>query len=325
MGLQEEELAAALPFRYTVYGVTLDSDVSFALPAARDGARGDRIRIARGQGRDFESRLAGRALEADAPVHQFLLDDGGLYMRWSGFFDLLVSPDGGRISCRSFGAHALEYVEAYLLNYAVSAALLLRGEETLHATAVDIGGRVVGLLGSSGSGKSTLASYLRTAGARIVTDDVLRIGGADAPLAYPGPHRLKLFDESATRFLAGASPSGRWSPTRDKRVYDLGVEEPALDPRPLVALYHLRAPRSGGDSRIELTRLRGLDLFRTLGGSTMNNALRTPGRPERHFRFVEGLARRLPVHALAYPRDFVSLGEVAAAIFRTAGAGGSGA
>jgi hypothetical protein len=317
-------LAAALPFRYSVYGVTLDSDVSFALPAARDGATGDRIRIARGRGREFDTRLAGLALDVDAPVHQLLLEDGGLYMRWSGVFDLLVAPDGGRISCRSFGAHALDYVEAYLLNYAVSAALLLRGEETLHATAVDIGGRVVGLLGASGSGKSTLASFLRTKGARIVTDDVLRIGGADAPRAYPGPHRLKLFDESATRFLAGASPSGRWSPMRDKFVYDLGLAKPALDPQPLVALYHLRAPQSGGDGRIALTRLRGLELFRTIGGSTMNNALRTPGRLERHFRFVERLARRLPVHALAYPRDFVSLEEVAAAIFRTADAGGAG-
>ncbi len=312
-------MAAASPLSYDVYGLTLESDVSLTLPRARDGETGGIISITTARAKEFEARLAGLSLEADRPVHQILLRDGSLYMRWTGLFDLLVSRDGHRISFRNSSDRAFDYIEAYLMNYAVSAALLQQGEETLHATAVDIGGGVVGLLGSSGAGKSTLASFLRTKGGRIVTDDVLRIDlRVGVALVHPGPHRLKLFDEAARLFLPGAPPSGRWSPMRDKLVYDLGVPEAPRGPQRLAALYHLRAPKGRDHRGIDMARLGGAELFRTLGGSTMNNAVSAPGRAERHFRFVERVARMIPVYALSYPRNFDCLKDVAQMILRSA-------
>lgn len=313
-----ETTAPALPCCYGVYGLTLESDTSFTLPAARPGENDQTILFTLNAA-EVEAGLADLTLDANEPVHQIILANGGLYMRWQGLFDLLVSSDGARICCRNFSRCGFDYIEAYVMNYAVSAALLQQGEETLHATVVDINGCVIGLLGTSGAGKSTLASFLRTIGGEIVTDDVLRICISQGmALAYPGPHRLKLFPEAARRFLPDASPSSRWSPMRDKSVFDLGVAGAARAPRHLNALYHLRSPETEKDGLIVVTRLGGRELFRTISASTMNNALQTPGRLLRHFRFVERLARVVPVYGLAYPRRFEALEDVADAIMRSA-------
>jgi hypothetical protein len=60
--------------------------------------------------------------------------------------------------------------------------------ETVHATAVAIGGAGVLLCGPSGSGKSDLALRLIDRGAILVADDVVNLRLADGHLhAYPEP------------------------------------------------------------------------------------------------------------------------------------------
>ncbi len=57
----------------------------------------------------------------------------------------------------------------------LSYLLMLRAETVLHASAVDVGGRAVGFVGSSGMGKTTLATLMCRDGGLLVTDDVLRL------------------------------------------------------------------------------------------------------------------------------------------------------
>ena len=63
----------------------------------------------------------------------------------------------------------------------------LAGMETVHATAVDIGGKGVLLRGPSGSGKSDLALRLVDAGALLVADDcvILSRRGGEVVAAAP--------------------------------------------------------------------------------------------------------------------------------------------
>lgn len=306
-------MIANSPFVYCVYGLTLISDTKLTLPEARAG-RGGASKIVRFETTEAQNLPSASDVTPDPDqwFQQTVCGDGSVYMRWKDLFDFLITVDGARVSCRNLSGCAFEFLEAYVMNYAVSSALIQQGEETLHSTVVDIGGRAIGLLGASGAGKSTLASFLRSRGGDIVTDDMLRITiDEETALAHPGPHRLKLFQEPAGLFLPGASTSGRWSPVGGKFIYDLGDPAQIRPARRLTALFHLQAPRQPDDRRVVLERLTGLDRFQTIGGSTMNNALQTRARSERHFRFVNRLATMLPVFRLTYPRTFDAFDEVA--------------
>ena len=57
----------------------------------------------------------------------------------------------------------------------VAYLLILDGQCVLHASAVEVDGAAVAFLGRSGIGKSTMATLCCAAGARLVTDDVLRL------------------------------------------------------------------------------------------------------------------------------------------------------
>ena len=112
-----------------------------------------------------------------------LVDRGeaGHLFRFHGFADVVLDLDGG-ICCRLVDGAQPEMLPVILAGNVLAAVLLLRGELTLHASAVERDGRAVALVASSGGGKSTLAAMMCTAGAQLVTDDVLRveIDGDDA-------------------------------------------------------------------------------------------------------------------------------------------------
>jgi len=313
-------MACDSPFIYDVYGLTLMSDIRLSLPEARSGrcSEGDIVRIET-VGAEAMPSVSDADFDPDPWFCQRLLSGGALYLCWRNWFDLIVSADGAKVLCRNLSDRSLEFFDAYLTNFSVSAALIQRGIESLHATAVDIGGRAIGLLGACGAGKSTLASFLRSRGGEIVTDDMLRLTfDGDAVLAHPGPHRLKLFEEAAKLFLPEARISGRWSPIGDKFIYDLDESMKPRSTSRLAALYYLQAPDRPDDEAVLLQRLSGLDLFCTIGASTMINALDKPGRAEHNFRFVNGFANRLPVYRLTYPRNFSVFDEVADKIFASA-------
>lgn len=305
--------------RYSVYGITLVCDLPLSLPHGA-GENGEDIVVTLEVAGSwaFRSVLQDLPLDPNDWLHYAVLENGELYVRWAQWFDFLVSTSGRRVLCRSLSNVALESFEAYLTNFAVSAALVQLGEEPLHSTVVDIGGRAIGLLGSSGAGKSTLASYLIDRGGKLLTDDLLRVTmeGGDA-FAHPGPYRLKLFKQAADRYLRSAANPAR-SSLGEKLIYELGDPKMARSARRLSALFRLDAPTIGSDGGVTLEQLTGLGLFKTICASTMNSRLHTPARLTRQFRFAERIARALPVYRLTYPRNFEVFSLVAEQIYRAA-------
>jgi hypothetical protein len=262
----------------------------------------------------FQSLLGDLRLDSQQRFQQAVLETGDLYIRWGDWFDFVVSPDGRHVLCRNLSDVALQRFEAYLTNFAVSAALLQLGEEPLHSTVVELKGRAIGLLGNSGAGKSTLASYLIQRGGDLVTDDLLRVTfEGEHAMAHPGPYRLKLFKEPADRYLRNAASSGCWSPGGEKLIYELGDPIEARSARRLTAFFHLR--RSASEGSVAVERITGLELFKTISASSMNSRLHTPARLARHFRFAERIGGLLPVYRLSYPTNFEVLSQVAEHIY----------
>ena len=298
-------------YKYSVYGVTLAANLPLNLPEAGDS---DVIveldLISAGQ-----RSLAGEGIinYSDDWTQLAVHGDRALYMRWGNWFEILVSPDGRRVRCNALVDLPIVSFEAYLTNFAVSAALIQQGEEPLHATVIDIGGRAVGLLGPSGAGKSTLAAVLISRGGVLLTDDMLRVTFAeDVVLAQPGPYRIKLFREPADRYLTSGENVGYWSPFGEKLIFEPDIHGDGRNPQPLSALYYLDAPCPSleSDSPV-LERLSGVELFKVILSSSMNSRLHLSDRLRRQFLFAERFARTCPVFRLTYPRDFNLINQVA--------------
>jgi energy-coupling factor transporter ATP-binding protein EcfA2 len=307
--------------RYLVYGLVIESDLPLtSVDEVTDSHTEVAITIVRGVPDDF---LAPEVkADADDWIQHVVLPDDRIYVRIGDLVETIVSSDGRRAVFQPLGQPDERSLEANLLNFVVAIALTLKGEEPLHATVVDLGGRVVALLGSSGAGKSTLAACLIAQGAELITDDMLRLVLLDGKaLVYPGPYRLKLFDETAQRLLPEARKHGAFNTLSGKYMVRPGKTiEPSRGPRLVSALFYLGDPDAVPEpATVSLSRLSGAALARNLIAAAMNTRYHRADRLVRQFRFSEQVAHALPFYQLSYPRRFEVIPQVIEEIRRAAG------
>ncbi len=311
--------------RYIVYGIAVDSE----LPLATVAEAGDKhsqadVRMSLGSAEFFCEKAKGLPAATDEWIQYSTLADGSVYINVRGILETVVSADGREAVCAwADGADGTAF-EANLLNFVLSTALTLQGEEPFHSTVLDMGGRVAGLLGPSGAGKSTLAACLIAQGADLVTDDMLRLQLREGvALVHAGPYRLKLHRDSAQHFLPRAAQQGHFNTVTGKILVCPSETMPAYDkPRRLNALFWVGDAVEAGSAApdLSITRMGGLALARALIASAMNVRYHAPERLERRLRFAEDVAKALPVYALEYRRDFSIMERVAREIRRVVSA-----
>ncbi len=313
---------AASVHRHLVYGLVVESE--FRLNSVGDVPHADAepwIRFSLGSPDDGAETPGERPGHPDDWIQRAVRPDGAVHLKLDDVFDAVVAADGRSVRCAPLGGVDARSFEANLLNFVLSAALTMRGEEPLHATVLDLGGRAVGLLGPSGAGKSTLAAHLIGQGAALVTDDMLRLTfSKGTAFAHHGPHRLKLFDEPARRLLPQAASDGHFNAASGKLMIEPAATPGRDRPCRLVALFWLDEPPAASTAAdVSAGRLAGLELMRVLTASAMDIRNHTPDRLARQLAFAQRVARTLPVHALRYGRRYALLGQVAEQIRRVAG------
>jgi hypothetical protein len=234
------------------------------------------------------------------------LATGEVHVSWSDLFDFVVSADGSRIDVYAEPANGVEPVYTYLISQVISVALLEQKVESLHASAVAIGGKAIALIGESGFGKSTLTAALVQAGAELVTDDLLVLREhADGYLAAPGAFRIKL--EPATAVQLGIEWSG--VPMADgsgKLVYFLDPAECCSSDIPLERILFIQ-PHA---SRASLEPVALADATRELLAATFNPLHTEASRLQRLLRNAELLARGSRTERLYVPRDLPNIDAV---------------
>ena len=302
-------------YRYVVYGIVVQCQ--FPLLSIDECSLGDTeptVSISLGTADCFLAEAEGERAASVDWVHHSVLPDGCIYLKADGVLETVVSADGRWAVCRRSAGADDRTFESHLLNFILSTSLTLQGEEPLHATVVDIGGNSIGLLGDSGAGKSTMAAFLISQGATLVTDDMLRVLFRDGKAFAPhGPHRLKLFEETARRLLPQALEGAQRNAVSGKIMVRPPSSAAAVDgPPPLAALFWL------GDTEflpspdsVSSSLLTGLDLAQVLIGSAMNIRLQEPDRLVRQLKFAQHLAQVVPVYSVSYARRFELLDRVA--------------
>ena len=105
------------------------------------------------------------------------------------------------------------FLEGAVLAHALAAEDLL----ALHASAIEVGGEALAIIGQSGRGKSTIAGLLCSAGATLVADDALRVDATDeGPVCFPGSGGIRL--RPAASKLAGEIPAASAEASPDGRT-----------------------------------------------------------------------------------------------------------
>jgi len=309
----------ASPVRsYCAYGGSIRSEIPLPLPELRRSAETVLF--------DLEIRIVDQSLAEVIPggvqLHgnpmsgfdsgQFV--DGSSYVHWQDVGEVFVSKNGQSILCHPFHEANSESFQVYLLGQALSVALVKRGFEPLHATAVVIAGHAIALLGDCGFGKSTLAAAFLQAGHRLLTDDLLLLRTTKRGiLAYPGAPRIKLFPETASRFMGKTASGIPMNPTTEKLIIPLDDNQTCADAVPLRAIYAL-APPDDATGGVHIGSISKKGAFVTLLGSAFNCTIVDLDRPRRQFEATQALANLGTVRRLSYPRSFQCLPSVREAI-----------
>jgi len=306
---------AGQAFRYGLYGLQIDSEIRLPVADSKPVQPADlAVRVA--DPAFIERRRGSVPLrpEGETWYRHAMLGDGGMHLRWEDMFACIVERSGRNIWFASLGAAAMESLHVYFLGHAVAVALASMGEEPLHATVIARPGRCVALMGESGAGKSTLAAFLVSRGARLVTDDLLRVA-IDGPtvLAYPGPRRIKLMPDSKARYLGAQAEGVPMHPLSGKFILPL---EPAMTHEGMATLdeiFLLDWPPEGvPEPRVETPTSRDA-MLRVIAGTCVTRVT-DAARLARQFKFARDLVERIPIRRVLQPNDLDRLPETAALI-----------
>jgi hypothetical protein len=247
--------------------------------------------------------------------------EGGYLISFPGLADFFVESAGSRVSCtRRAAGVSLATLRHLVLDQLFPLVLNLRGREALHATAILTDAGACAFIGPTGSGKSTLAASFWRAGFRSLGDDCValeddNVTGIRAIPAYPG---LRLWIDST---VALSMDRERMDPvahyTSKRRVWT-EPERGNFPTRaePLKRIYRLVRAENGGENGqdISIEPIAPREAFVELISATFPLDPTDRAMLERHFRFLEKVAARVPIQRLHLPNDLSALPSVLAAV-----------
>jgi hypothetical protein len=113
-----------------------------------------------------------------------------------------------------------EHMHLPLYGFAIATILHQQGYHILHASTVEVGGKVIAIVGGKGYGKSTLAAKLVSKGHRLVSDDVTALDFSPVGTSVlPGVPGIKLWPDAITALGGEPDNYPLLYPTTQKRHY----------------------------------------------------------------------------------------------------------
>lgn len=229
----------------------------------------------------------------------------------TGRFD--IDRSGDAIRWRAPSGVSRDAARLDILGRVLATAMHAAGDVCFHASAVAIGGEAIAFLGGKGFGKSTLAWAMVRAGARLITDDTLRLQLEPGPLAHPGVHELRLRRDAANQ-MPPAPREAR--PVGDRLVIDaLELDRLQSETVPVGALYLLSPVHDlPGSVAARVSALPAVASALSLVRHAKIAPLLTGSEAVALLDRVVALARRTPVRLLEVSRDFARLDDVVAEV-----------
>jgi hypothetical protein len=219
----------------------------------------------------------------------------GLRYRHPDLCEYEISPECDDVVVRPLLDGPSELIPLITIGNLMTLLLERTGHYVVHASAVELDGHVVAVIGTSGSGKTTTAALLTEAGQRLVTDDVLRIDTDSSGLvAWPGGTRLRMRPGSLP-LLKSVGP-GATTPDGRAAVVPEFVD---CEPLPLGLIICPTPVPASGD--VTVRRLKGAEALRVLIREPRLMDWGTPAYAVHRLTSAAAIARSAPVCEVTVP------------------------
>ena len=292
--------------RYTVGGLTLESELSFPElpPAAANGPADWTFALGSRRPRPPQGRWFHRWTAPQGRIWlSFGRDEEAYILRFARTATFRVMHDRRAILCEGASLVPRRTIRHLLLNQVFPLALTST-RCVLHASGVLDRGGVIGFAGQTGSGKSTLSAAVSQAGAQLMCDDALvideRRDGMHAVPMYGSvrlwPDSLRtLFDNDAERFPTAAHYN-------HKRIVKLAAVDAAISPAPLRVLCVVAPkPQLKRARAVTVRRLSRRDAVMRLMPVAFQLDVEDRNVLHASFERLARLVEHVPVVELAYP------------------------
>lgn len=310
-----------MPFAYHLWShrILSDFDLGEIEDMSSDDGR-DLIRVCR-------ACEAGLPQPEGGPLFEDRFGDGevwfsswkagdGYVIRFPEECSFYIQPSGMRIDCDPADEIAESTVAHLILDHAIPRLLSLTpGFVVFHASAVEVDGRVLAVLGQSGQGKSTLAASFAAEGYPLLTDDCLVVRWDERArqwLAQPSYQSVRLWPDSVSalgipdselREFAGYSSKKRTGREVDFRFASQGA--------PLEACFVLPQPgEAEHHGAVALGSLAVNEAFLALAGAVFRVDPEDAGVNRREFEVLTSLTDSVRFWSLRYEREYRRLPEV---------------
>lgn len=247
-----------------LYGLTIKSDIPF---------HQDRV-VSPDASIDLEIVTAGSVAPTDEiPIGRVMLhlrserqlyiatvQDDGYLLRFFGTCDIAINRELSRATVAPVEGSDPAVIPVLVSGTLLAFILTVQGAPILHGSAVQVGDAVLAFVGASGMGKSTMATLMSADGARLVTDDILRLDlSAKPPMCSLGATELRL-RKAAGDLAARFKEMPRRRLTGDERDA-LSIGAIGDDSAPLAAIVVPLPDKSSDRTEPVIERLSAMDAF----------------------------------------------------------------
>lgn len=218
---------------------------------------------------------------------------------WYNFGSCLIE-NGSKVIVEINNDIAQEEFIPFITGPILAILLHQRNFLVLHASAVEINGRVTIFLGNKGYGKSTLAAHLQSRGHKLVSDDLVPVrftnGFAET---FPGHPQIRLFPDSVQSIGLNPSSLPLVNTWMSKRF--LGVNDKfSIKPVKLGHIYVLTE-----DEEISISELNPSSAFVEIARNNyMKSYVEATDNTLQNFQNCQKLTKTVPTYQLKRPHDY---------------------
>jgi hypothetical protein len=297
---------------YAIHGLIVESDIALdARPhdvaqsaGSHESIETTRFRIVEGEPRvvPFEppaGHLLGELRQDDFAFWacEETGDAGVWTLRYAGLCDAVLDREARRIAIHASPEASREAVAVIVTGGVLAHAVASERRLLLHASAVELDGRVLAIGGASGAGKSTLAAAACAAGASLVADDALRCDSRDGQvICFGGASTLRLRPGAAD--VAGDIQGAEVRQTVDQRT----AVSPRLADRGPLPLTALLVPELSRDAvELEFEKLEAMAALTEMIRFPRLIGWRDPRLIQQTFELSVPVARAVPCFRAVVP------------------------